>query len=45
MAPTREIGILIGTVMGTRFLAEGHAAQRLTGAGAMVVGVVLLALG
>ncbi len=45
VAPTREIGILIGTVMGTRFLAEGHSARRLTGACAMVVGVVLLALG
>ena len=45
VAPTREIGILIGTVMGTRLLAEGRSARRLAGAGAMVIGVVLLALG
>jgi drug/metabolite transporter (DMT)-like permease len=45
VAPAREISILIGTVMGTRWLAEGDAARRLLGAGAMVAGVVGLALG
>jgi drug/metabolite transporter (DMT)-like permease len=45
VAPTREISILIGVLMGTRLLAEGHAASRLLAAGAMVVGVVALALG
>jgi drug/metabolite transporter (DMT)-like permease len=45
VAPAREISILIGTLMGTRWLAEGDAARRLLGAGAMVAGVVGLAIG
>jgi drug/metabolite transporter (DMT)-like permease len=45
VAPTREIGILIGALMGSRWLAEGDASRRLAGAGAMVVGVVALAVG
>jgi len=45
VAPTREISILIGVVMGTQLLAEGHTASRLLAAGAMVVGVAALALG
>ena len=45
VAPAREISILIGVVMGTQLLAEGHAASRLLAAGAMVVGVAALALG
>lgn len=45
VAPAREIGILIGVVLGTRFLAEGHAARRLLAAAAMVLGVVALAVG
>lgn len=45
VAPTREISILIGVLMGTQLLAEGHAASRLLAAGAMVVGVAALALG
>jgi len=45
VAPAREISILIATVMGTRFLAESHAPRRLLAAGAIVLGVVALALG
>jgi drug/metabolite transporter (DMT)-like permease len=45
VAPAREISILIGTVMGQQWLAEGDAARRLLGAGAMVAGVVGLAIG
>jgi hypothetical protein len=45
VAPTREIGILVGALMGSRWLAEGDASRRLAGAGAMVVGVVALAVG
>ena len=45
VAPVREIGILLGAVMGSRWLAEGDAARRLAGAVAMVAGVVALALG
>ncbi len=45
VAPAREISILVGTAMGARLLAEGHAGRRLAAAGAMVVGVAALALG
>ncbi len=45
VAPTREIGILIGAAMGARFLAEGDPVRRLSAAGAMVLGVIALALG
>jgi hypothetical protein len=45
VAPVRESGILLGAVMGSRWLAEGDAGRRLAGALAMVAGVVALALG
>jgi drug/metabolite transporter (DMT)-like permease len=45
VAPAREISILIGTIMGARLLAEGDAPRRLTAAGAMVLGIVALAVG
>jgi drug/metabolite transporter (DMT)-like permease len=45
VAPAREIGILMGAAMGARWLAEGHGRRRLTGAVAMVAGVVALAFG
>jgi len=45
VAPAREISILIGTIMGTRLLAEEAEARRLLGAGAMVLGLVALAVG
>jgi len=45
VAPAREISILVGTVMGTRLLAEGDVGRRLIAAGAMVLGVVALAVG
>ena len=45
VAPTREISILIGTAMGARLLAESDAPRRLGAAGAMVLGVVALAIG
>src|SRR5262249_61564717 len=45
VAPAREISILIGTAMGTRLLAEGDVHRRLAAAAAMVVGVVVLAVG
>jgi drug/metabolite transporter (DMT)-like permease len=45
VAPAREIGILIGTLMGARLLAEGAAPRRLAAAGAMVLGIVALAIG
>ncbi len=45
VAPAREISILIGTAMGARLLGEGDVRRRLAGAGAMVAGVVGLAIG
>lgn len=45
VAPARELSILIGAVMGTRLLSEGDARRRLTAAGAIVAGVIALALG
>ncbi|MFA5550597.1 MAG: DMT family transporter [Trueperaceae bacterium] len=44
VAPTREISILIGTILGARLLSEGHWRRRLLGAAGMVAGVTLLAL-
>ncbi len=45
VAPTREISILIGAILGARLLAEGDVRRRLWAASGMVVGVVLLAFG
>ena len=45
VAPAREVSILIGAVMGAKLLAEGHVVRRLCGAGAIVAGVLALALG
>lgn len=45
VAPSREISILIGAILGSRFLGERHTARRLVAAGAMVCGVILLAVG
>jgi uncharacterized membrane protein len=45
VAPAREIGILLGAFMGARWLSESDAPRRMTGAVAMVLGVVALALG
>lgn len=45
IAPAREISILIGVLMGTRVLAEGHPNRRLLASAMMVCGVVALAVG
>lgn len=45
VAPAREISILIGAVVGARFLSEGNVKARLVGTAAMVVGLISLALG
>jgi drug/metabolite transporter (DMT)-like permease len=45
VAPAREIGILFGTLLGVRVLAEGQTSRRVAGAVAMVVGILLLAIG
>lgn len=45
VAPARETGILFGTLLGTRVLAEGEGGRRVLGAAAMALGIVALALG
>jgi drug/metabolite transporter (DMT)-like permease len=45
VAPARELSILIGAVLGLRLLGESHPLRRLTGAAAIVLGIVALALG
>jgi drug/metabolite transporter (DMT)-like permease len=45
VAPAREISILVAAVMGTQLLAEEDGRRRLAAAGAMVIGIVCLALG
>lgn len=45
IAPAREISILIGTLCGTQILREGNVKPRLAAAGAMVVGLIALAIG
>jgi drug/metabolite transporter (DMT)-like permease len=44
VAPTREISVLFGTLLGIRLLAEGDARRRLLAAGIIVVGILALAL-
>ncbi|MFC4618497.1 EamA family transporter [Camelliibacillus cellulosilyticus] len=44
VAPVREISILIGTFLGTRLLSEGYGLRRMIAAGAMVIGVVTIAI-
>ncbi len=44
VAPLRESSVLIGTIMGTRLLAEGNAKQRILAVCVMVLGIVALAV-
>jgi drug/metabolite transporter (DMT)-like permease len=45
VAPARELSILVGAVVGTTVLAEGHRRRRLLAAGAIFAGIVALAIG
>ena len=45
IAPAREISILIGAVIGAKFLSEENAKSRVIGTAAMVAGLAALALG
>jgi drug/metabolite transporter (DMT)-like permease len=45
IAPAREVSILIGTFMGTQWLAEGEAGRRIPGAVAILAGLVALSVG
>jgi uncharacterized membrane protein len=44
VAPLRECSVLIGTFMGTRFLAEKQMWRRLGAASVILAGIVLLAI-
>lgn len=44
VAPTREVGIVLGAVLGVLLLGEGYGASRVTGAVLIVGGVFALAL-
>lgn len=45
IAPAREVGTLLGTAMGIRFLTEPAGRRRLVAAAAIVLGVIALAVG
>lgn len=45
VAPAREMSVLIGTLMGTRLLAEGDTRRRLLAAVVILLGIVALAVG
>jgi drug/metabolite transporter (DMT)-like permease len=45
IAPAREISILFGAWIGAKVLREGEPSRRLAAAGAMVVGIIAIALG
>jgi drug/metabolite transporter (DMT)-like permease len=45
VAPARELSILIGALLGLRLLGESHPLRRLSGATAIVLGIVALAVG
>jgi drug/metabolite transporter (DMT)-like permease len=45
LAPARQLSILLGALLGTRVLAERDARRRLAAVSAMMVGLVILALG
>jgi uncharacterized membrane protein len=45
VAPAREISILVAALLGASLLAEPDAKRRLLAAGAMVIGIVCLAIG
>ena len=45
VAPAREVSVLFGVLLGRRLLGEGGLARRLTGAAAIVAGIIAVALG
>jgi uncharacterized membrane protein len=45
IAPAREVSVLFGVILGRKMLGEGGLARRLTGAVAIVAGVVAVAVG
>jgi drug/metabolite transporter (DMT)-like permease len=45
VAPAREVSVLFGVLLGRRLLGEGSLARRLSGAAAIVAGIVAVAVG
>jgi drug/metabolite transporter (DMT)-like permease len=45
VAPAREVSVLFGVVLGRRLLGEGGLARRLTGAAAIVAGIIAVTVG
>lgn len=45
VAPSREMSMMIGAYLGSRFLSEGHFARRLTASLLIAAGVAALTLG
>jgi drug/metabolite transporter (DMT)-like permease len=45
VAPAREVSVLFGVILGRRLLGEGGLARRLTGAAAIVAGIIAITLG
>jgi drug/metabolite transporter (DMT)-like permease len=45
VAPAREVSVLFGVLLGRRLLGEGGLGRRLTGAAAIVAGIIAVALG
>jgi drug/metabolite transporter (DMT)-like permease len=45
VAPAREVSVLVGTALGVGVLREGDPRRRLMCAGAMVIGILALAVG
>jgi drug/metabolite transporter (DMT)-like permease len=45
VAPAREISVLFGVLLGRRLLGEGSLARRLTGAAAIVAGIIAVTVG
>ena len=44
VAPAREVSVLFGVVLGRRLLGEGGLARRLTGAAAIVAGIIAVTI-
>ena len=44
-APTREVSVLFGVLLGRRLLGEGSLARRLAAAAAIVAGIIAVAIG
>ena len=45
VAPAREVSVLFGVMLGRRLLGEGGLARRLTGAAAIVAGIIAVTIG